>query len=216
MSNPPSGSPVTDLVHMYRSGHTQAAEELLCRFAPYLHKWQRLLLYGVWDSRDAELRHFLSMLKGAPAAGECDLRVISNRVRERLKSYDPEDLTQEIQVAFLYTALRCSSIRLHFRYTLHERLIALMKDPVVFSSDRRVPLSTELPAPAEPDIDESWVQGITCGPGFDELSVGERRILRLTKWCGYSTEQVARTLEVSESTITRAIRHAKAILQIEQ
>lgn len=208
MNLPASETPIPALVQAYRAGAAYAAEELLQRFAGYLHKWERLLLEGIWDPQDKELKQFLQM------QGCADSPYSSRpHIEWRLKCYERQDVLQEIQVAFLDTALHCSSIRLHFRYTLHHRMEGLTKDPTTYGSYLRAPFPQEVEAPEAPDIDELWVQGVTCGPRFEALTVRERRILQLTCWCGYTIKQVATQLRISPSTVKRDSRQAKALLQ---
>jgi DNA-directed RNA polymerase specialized sigma subunit len=169
----------------------------------------RLLLYGKWDHKDKEIRHFLQLL------GSVDIEKTAQILCLRLKAYEKEDLEQEVRVAFLNTCRSSNSIRKHFRYTLQRRVVILLKDPLVYRQASNIPLQDEEdPIYRAPDIDDAWVAGYTCGPGFDELSVEERRILQLCKYYGFSIEHAATVMGKSTATISRAISRAKRVLSI--
>lgn len=208
--SPSSTEWITPLIERYRQGDESAASELLERFEKYLLKWQRLLLYGRWDQRDAEIRAFLSTL------GSLDLNVTAQVISRRLKAYEAADLRQEIKVALLETALRYGSITNYYRHILRKRLGVLTRDPLVFGFHRPTTL-IDLPdqhcAPA-PEINESWVSGITCGPGFDQLTAEERKIVQLIYWFGFTEDKAAAILDVSRSTVTRRLRRVREILRV--
>jgi DNA-directed RNA polymerase specialized sigma24 family protein len=210
-STPATGSPLNPLIERYRRGDSSAAEELLTRFERYLAKWLRLLLYASWDPRDRELSHFLHLL------GSVDLKSTAQILSRQLKAYEKEDLEQEVKVTLLDTALRCRSIRRQYRYILHHRVMQLIRDPLVFGGSH-LPLLEEqlpgIPGTYNPDIDQNWVAGSTCGEGFAELTPREREILRLWKWHGHTIEQVAQMLGLSVATVNRAIARSKQVLRV--
>lgn len=208
---------VNQLIDRYRAGDPSAAEELLARFDRYLQKWVRLFLYASWDPKDQELRHFLSML------GSVDLNQTAQILSRQLKAYEKEDIEQEVRVALLDCAMRRHSIRRQYRYILHHRIVPLIRDPVVFSGypplapadvcDQKY-TQIEVKHTWAPDIDQAWVEGLTCSPGFDQLSKQERHILQLTKWYGHSIEATSRMLGVSVATVNRAIAKARRVLRV--
>src|SRR5579872_5819301 len=116
-ATPIPNSPVTSLVELYREGVSPAAATLLTRFTPYLQKWDRLLLYGRWDQKDKEIRHFLQMM------GSMDINKTALIISLGLKAYEKEDVEQEVRVVFLEVALRTQSIRKNFRYYLQKRVV---------------------------------------------------------------------------------------------
>lgn len=210
----PSG--ISLLVERYRAGIQSAGDELLIRFHPYLTKWLRLLIHGRWDGRDGEVRHFLEML------GCLDIRVTAQILATRLRCYEPADLEQEVRVALLETALKCRSIRKQYRYLLRDRIAQCLKDPLTRGYYERVSWDGEeelggalrTHPEGEVPLNMAWLQGLTCGPGFDELTILERAVLRYNKGFGYSIARTADALGVSASTVDRAIRHAKGILRV--
>lgn len=200
---------IVELVKRYRSGDEEAAAELISRFERYLQKWNRLLLTGRWDGRDGEIRSFLHTL------GSMDVNLTAQVISKRLKAYERADIEQETRVALLETAIRYGNVVGYFRYVLRKRLGELTRDPLVFGFPQRGELK-EIPEEPEahPDIDESWVEGDTCGPGFDELSPRERKVLQLHYWFGFTEEKVAEILGVSRSTVSRTLRRARLILKV--
>jgi DNA-directed RNA polymerase specialized sigma24 family protein len=201
---------INQLVEQFRSGDSQAAETLLQAFDRYLHKWYRLLTQGYWDRRDQEIRHFLHML------GSVDLNQTALILAQRLKAYDREDLAQETKVTLLETFIRYGNASAMYRLVLKKRLADLTHDPLTFGFHQRRQLVEvqESPDLLPADINEAWVDGATCGPGFSELTAQERRVLQLTKWYGYTVERSAEVMGCSVSTVVRALRRAKEVLKI--
>lgn len=212
----PFYSGVQLLVERYRAGIPEAAEELLIRFHPYLTKWNRLLTAGRWDGRDSEVRHFLELLSSPCGTMTAPL------LAHRLKCYEREDLEQEILLAFLEAALKCRSIRKQFRFLLRDRVLAALKDPLTrHYHDHTSVVDLEgrereegLSIVDSPEINGAWIQGVTCGPGFDRMNPQERAILRYTHWLGYTNDQAAQALGLSLSTVNRTIRKAKEVLKV--
>jgi hypothetical protein len=211
--SPLQSAPLSGLIDLYRNPNHplagRAATEILSRFERYLQKWTRLLLFGRWDHKDKELKHFLQMM------GSVDIEKTAQILCLRLKAYERVDIEQEVRVVFLHTAVTGKSIRLHFRYSLQKRLVQLLKDPLVYQFGQHVPLS-DLNEGVHPtaDIDEAWVAGFTCGPGFDELTPDERKILQLCKHYGLTLEQTAASLGIGVATVGRVIRKAKRVLAV--
>jgi hypothetical protein len=211
MSCSPARKPseVQDLIDLYQTGDVAAGEELLSRFEQYLQKWVKVIHLGRWDRKDREVRHFLHML------GSVDLDQTAQIIARRMKAYEKADIEQEVKVTLLDTVLRYGEIREHYRFVLKKRLAELTQDPHTFGFGWRQPLEYVTEGAIQPvDINEAWVAGLTCGPGFDELTPHERRILQLTKWFGYSVEKTADLMGCSISTVTRSIRRAKKVLKI--
>lgn len=207
MSN--SSLEINNLVSRYREGDSSAAEELLKRYEWYLKKWLRLLSDGRWDRRDKEVCHFLSMV------GSVDISTSAQILHKGLRPYEKDDLLQEVRVAFLDTARRADNIVSQFRFVLWRRIKYLLEDITVSHRDYAVELSDANVAIEDaPELDSAWVEGITCGAGFDEMSPQERLILLFTKWYGFSIDKTAVMLGVSPATIDRAIRRAKVILKV--
>lgn len=210
----PNNLPLTGLVELYRneacgSNPSTTAIVLLDRFQPYLQKWMKLLIFGRWDRKDKEIRHFLQMM------GSMDIEKTCQIISLRLKAYDREDIEQELRLVFLQTALRTKSIRKHFRYALQKRIVKLLRDPLVYNHDLHVPLNeSSHTCPVCIDIDELWVVGFTCGPGFDELTSHERRILQLHYYQGLTIEGTAKYLGISTATVSRVLSKTKRVLAV--
>lgn len=195
------------LVKAYRAGDPHAAQELLWRFDRYMKKWVRLLSAGYWDPKDRELGHFLAMM------GSVDVHTTAQVLHQRLRAYEAEDLQQEVAVCLLDTALRFGNISAQFRFRLKQRVLELLQDPLTYDISRNLPLeeSEEIPAPEE-ELGPLWIEGLTCGKGFDELTREERLTLLLAKHYGLPIDRVAAILRVSPSTINRTIRRARVVL----
>jgi DNA-directed RNA polymerase specialized sigma24 family protein len=200
---------INHLVAGYRAGDSQAAQELLWRFDRYMQKWVRLLATGYWDPKDRELGHFLAMM------GSVDVHTTAQVLHQRLRVYEKEDLQQEVAVCLLDTALRFGNISAQFRFRMKQRVLELLRDPLTYDFSRNLPLeeSEEIPAPEE-DLGPLWIEGLTCGKGFDELTCEDRLILLLAKHYGFPIERVAAILQVSPSTINRTIRRARTVLAV--
>jgi DNA-binding NarL/FixJ family response regulator len=204
--------PLTGLVDRYRQdcafpSPSRAAAVLLERFQPYLQKWIRLLASGKWDHKDKEIRHFLQMM------GSMDIEKTVQIVYLKMKVYEREDIEQEVSVVFLETALKTRSIRQHFRYALQKKVVSLLRDPLVYNHDQHLPINEAVTyAVAATDIDDLWVAGFTCGPGFDQLTPDERKILQLHHHCGFTIETTARSLGIGTATVNRVISKVKKIL----
>jgi len=213
-TNPPtdrtSSELINELVSRYRAGDRAAAEELLLRFNRYLGKWLRLLTTGGWDPRDREVRHFLIMV------GSVDINATAHILCKRLRAYERADLEQEVKVALLETALRYGNIHGQFRFILRRRVMGLVHDPLVFGAAQNVEYTDLLARPAEGanELNAAWVEGLTCGRGFVDLTPDERRILLLNKHYGFTIDQTAKILGVSAATVNRAIYRAKVVLAI--
>ncbi len=201
---------INELVERFRTGDRPAAELLLHHFQPYLGKWLRLLTTGRWDRRDREVRHFLSML------GSVDVGQTALILAQRLRAYERDDLLQEVRVALLETVLRYGNVTAMYRMVLKRRLADMTHDPLTFGYHAHRSLADvgEVESNDPPEINEAWVAGLTCGPGFAELTDQERRVLQLTKWYGYSVERTAEIMDCSISTITRSLRRARAVLKV--
>jgi hypothetical protein len=204
-----SVSEITLLIQRYKLGDSTAAEELLTKFNKYMRKWKNLLCFGKWNSKDSDIKFFLAAL------GSLDIHNTCQIIYTRLKSYEKEDIEQEITLALLETALRYGNIHKYFKYTLLHRVSALIRDPLTRSFLTEIPV---LESGREIDhyieIDSAWVEGKTCGIGFDELTCIEREILRLTKYYGYTVNETSEMLGIPISTIERAIRRAKVVLKV--
>lgn len=195
------------LIERYRQGDQDAATELITRFAPYLEKWYKLLTQGRFRLRDEEIRHFLRMTINLDSISSAQI------IARQLKAYEPADLKQELQVVLLQTALKHDNISANFRYQLKGRVQELLSDPLVFNYDRRTML-TEWQVEPQQSIDDSWVQGITCGKGFDQLTDRQRRIIQHTFWYGYSQERTADILQIPLRTVEREIRRIREVLKV--
>ncbi len=206
----PSG--ITSLVVRYRAGDTEAAEILLRRFDRYLGKWIRLLTKGEWNPKDAEIQGFLTLL--GSDSGDAAGRALAHR----LKCYEREDLVQEVKLALLVTSLRYWRICRHFRYVLKERVVVLLSDPIAHCYHKTVPYAEDGPyeqeAPDAPDIDEMWVDGVTCSKPFAELTREERSMIRFVKHLNYSIARTAEIMGVSPSTVARALAHTREVLRV--
>ena len=199
--------PITGLVEMYRNQYTPAATVLLEKFRPYLLKWVRLLIYGKWDHKDKEIKHFLSMM------GNKNVEGIAPILSLQLSSYESVDIEQEIRLVFLETILNTRSIRKYFRYALQRRVVKLLRDPLVYYHNKQIPVSNLIvSAPDATEIDDTWVAGFTCGDGFIDLTIDERRVIQLHHYFGYTIEQTAVTMNVSPSTINRMLRNIRSTL----
>lgn len=206
----PTSLNTNDLIDLYVNGDSQAAEVLITKFSRYLDKWVRLLTSGRWNPQDSEIHHFLSML------GSVDINSTAQLIANKMKAYEKEDVEQEIKLVFLETILRFRNIRKYFRYLLQRRVKYLFQDPLVFSYHASVPFedSKSVDSAEWVDIDGAWVEGVTCGIGFDDLSQLERRVIQLNKWYGYSVEVVAGMLGVSTSTVNRILAKARLVLKV--
>lgn len=204
-----SVSEITLLIQQYKLGDSTAAAELLSRFNKYLKKWKNLLCFGKWNSKDADIKFFLTAL------GSLDIHNTCQIIYTRLKSYEKEDIEQEITVALLETALRYGNIHKYFKYALLHRVSALIRDPLTRSFLVEIPvMDSGRNMDHYIEIDADWVEGKTCGIGFDELTCTEREILRLTKYFGYTVNETALMMDIPISTIERAIRRAKVVLKV--
>lgn len=199
------------LLEAYHAGDNRAGELLLARYSRYLAKWKRFLTLGKWDPRDGELRHFLRML------GAADPEATAQYLVRRLKAYDHDDLEQVLKLTLFECATRHGSPTAQFRYLLKRRIIGMTRDPLIYDWKKRAPLDEELDVGVRPaEIDEAWVLGITCGPGFVQLSERDRRVLQLVFWYGWTHVRVAEHLEVHLSTVERSIRRIKRVLRRER
>lgn len=207
---PSTSDQINDLVARYRGGDRSAAEELLTRFDRYLGKWLRLLTSGRWDPRDREVRHFLIMM------GSVDINATAHILSRRLKAYERADLEQEAKVALLETALRYGNIHGQFRFVLRRRVMAMIHDPVVFGASHNLQYTEacEVPVHDAEELNAAWIEGLTCGRGFDELTADERRIILLNKQFGFTIEQTAKILGISPATVNRAIHRTKVVLAV--
>lgn len=204
-----SSAEIDYLVERYRSGDGAAAEELLECYDWYMKKWLRLLTTAKWDKKDREIAHFLSMV------GSVDINSSAHILRHRLRIYEKDDLLQEVKISLLDTALKYRNIVAQYRFVLWARLKYLLDDTIVSYRDRGITLdAVDLCSEDVPDLDAAWVEGITCGAGFDELTPQDRLILLFTKWHGFSIDQTANLLGVSAATIDRSINRSKGILRV--
>lgn len=203
---------LTGLVDCYRQdclgdNPSQAAMILLTRFQPYLQKWMRLLSDGRWDRKDKEIRHFLQMM------GSMDIEKTSYIISMKMKAYTREDIEQELTLVFLQTALKTPSIRKNFKYALQKKIVSLLRDPLVYNHDQNLQVNEAIAVDTTAtQIDDLWVAGVTCGPGFDELTVDERKVLQLHHHYGYTIEHTARTLGIGTATVSRTISRVKRVL----
>lgn len=199
----PTTITIGQLVHCYRDGDQEAAQQLLERFDGYLKKWVHLFASGTYDAADDEIRQFLSL------TGHPDLRGVARLISRRLQAYETADLQQEVSVILLETARKHDHIQSRFRFLLFKRLKELTRDPAVFRYDQNTVLLEETtPQPSAADIDDSWVQGLTCGVGFDQLTTFERQVLRYTTWFGFGINRTAKVLAVTPQQVRLAVTHA--------
>lgn len=204
---------IDDLVFQYRNGNAEAGEELLIRFAPYLAKWNRLLIRGTWDFSDTEVQDFLRICSMGP--GPVDLLQTAEVLQRVLSTfYDQDDLLQELRVCLLETARRYTNITASFRYVLRDRILrrgpensrGLLEETLLHT---RLGLGGEVEACADSLVEATWVEGITCGPAFRLLTAEQRYILRAVYQEGLTDLQVAERLGKSERTVRRQRWKAK-------
>jgi DNA-directed RNA polymerase specialized sigma24 family protein len=191
------------LVKEYRVGVSGASEALLVAFTPLLVKYWRLLTSGLWDIDDKDITKFLRML------GTADLELTSERLVQTMKVYDPEDIWGELVLCLYKTAKRYTNISSTFKYIVKQRVITLIRDPIVYSTLADLETSsTKDPG----DIDQAWINGVTAGDGWDQLTCLERAVIKLIYWDGLSMAVAAKKLHISLSQLKRCKRIGKSIL----
>jgi hypothetical protein len=112
---------ITNLVIQYREGNTNAAEKLLQRFAPLLHKYRNVLWYGKFSSLDPEMYRFLGFFHK-------DRKTAAELLSISLRKGEIEDLEQILSYSLLKTALKYNKISAGFKFILKEEIAYITRD----------------------------------------------------------------------------------------
>lgn len=187
-----------NLVRNYRVGAPEASEALLAAFMPLIAKYFRLLTRGIWDIDDPDTTGFLRML------GNTDLEQTSERLVRALTCYESDDIRQELVVCLFKTAQKYTNIASNFKYETKTRIVALIRDPLVYQAlSMRSEDEYKATVTDEMEIDQSWINGLTAGYGWDTLSSVERAVIKLVYWDGLGEAVAAKKLHMSIRQLRR-------------
>lgn len=189
---------IDELILRYRSGDSEASEELLIKFEPLLSKYFKLLRTGRYNARDPEIRKFLGM------CGKTDIDRTASLLAWRLRRLEREDISQECSVALLETALKYLNISGAYKYVLHRRVMAILKSDVPEVPYPDTIQMEELVAapPQNVDIDSKWIEGDTADL-FSDLTKEDRLLIKMV-WHDYlSEENICKQLEISRGELKR-------------
>ncbi len=241
---------IEELVARYQEGDQAAATELIDTFQNYLDKFAGVLVDGVVDLRNRDTRNFIILFIADEGVRKSLRRARYNKavhsaaydvvslVHKTCGAYEPEDIQQELVLILLTLAKRykkkgskhnfCGYLYNVFRYDLYRRVLAMTRDPAVFSLLDNVSyndtsyinldsdftdqdeLYIDMPYIANEDdcLDYNWIQGYTCDDAFDGLSKLDRYILKLSYEDGVTDVDIAKKLGMHRHTIRTKKRDA--------
>ena len=189
------------LVRDYRVGASGSSEALLEAFMPLIAKYYRLLTAGVWDIDDPDITGFLKML------GTSDLEQTSERLVRAMKNYESDDIKHELVLILFNTAKKYTNISSNFKYVAKTRIIALIHDPLIYRSITLDAAESRTCTVDDKDIDQAWVNGLTVGDGWDQLTSVERAVIKYIYHDGLGDAVAAKKLHV---TVRQLRRYKKA------
>lgn len=243
MSNIDNYDHIDGLVASYQGGNQSAAEELIEIFQNYLDKFAAILIDGHADLRNRDTRNFIILFISDPNIRKNLKRARYNRVsrssaydvvsllQKTCSAYEPDDISQELILILLSLANRyakkgkkhnfCGYLYNVFRYDLYRRVLAMTRDPAVFSLLDNIPyndinyvnmdsdftdqdeLYIDVPFIDEEgdSLDHNWVHGYTCNDAFDVLSKLERYILKLSYEDEMTDIDIGKKLSMHRHTI---------------
>lgn len=196
------------LVMAYREGHPGAAEALVDAFEPLISKYFRLLVDGSWDIDDKDVLSFLHMIsKRRPEQAATNISESMSRVCE------PADVHQELVLVLLETALRYVNVSSNYRFVVREHVTRMLGESIIFDRlDEDVDLESLYHFIEIGAIDTAWVNGLTAGDGFDQLTVVQRAILKYIYEDGLAVSVAAKKLKLSVRHLQRLKSSAETAL----
>ncbi len=152
-----------------------------------------------------------------------------------------DDIKQELRVTFLTLAKRwkkggvktnfCGYIYNSFRYELHRNLIETIKDPLSYKAymniryddtdviseyedyKKDIDFDDVLMLVIEDELDNSWIEGITCSDMFIALTPLQRSIVKHYYIDGLTDQKIASKLKMHVNTIFIHRRKAVNLLK---
>jgi RNA polymerase sigma factor (sigma-70 family) len=239
-----------EIVQAYRSTRNDAdSQRLIDAFEGYIVKFYNLIRWGRVAIADRDIREFLKLYMKSEysrkhihkyshmATIRQDIYSIAESIKNLLKTYENEELMNEIYTAFLTMATRYKSPdgkpRFHdyilkaFHYQLRRQLQILVEDPIVFNTVQNINFhedhnnldhyeDTAACYTIEDDMEEfndNWILGYTSDENYKNLSVMERKIIKMYYLDEMSDQEIADGLGICRATVNR--RRNKAVKNLE-
>jgi RNA polymerase sigma factor (sigma-70 family) len=243
-----------EIVQAYRSTKNDAdSQRLIDAFEGYIVKFYNLIRWGRVAIADRDVREFLKLYMKNEytrkhihqyyhmAAVRHEIYSVAESIKNLLKTYENEELKNEIYTAFLTMANRYKSPdgkpRFHdyilkaFHYQLRRQLQTLVEDPVVFNIVQNINFHEEYGYDFHDDMstidgyqdmtatytieekmeefNDNWILGYTADENYKNLSVMERKIIKMYYLDEMSDQDIADGLGICRATVNR--RRNKAV-----
>lgn len=234
---------INDLVKECHNKNTDAALELIKIFSSFINKYKLMLKHSTVNYEDKDTRRFLALfskhlesrkkLKSKVLSYEINsiAHAITEQLNYQLACIPEEDIEQDIIRIILLLVSRyedkgknfCAYLYNTFRYEMKRVVDSYVSDPInAFLEYDEADQSYEdaylnidnLVKEFEDELDLNWIQGLTCGDDFADVSKMDRMILSLYYERNYSEQKIADTLGVHRNTIFT--RRTKAVKKIRE
>lgn len=235
---------IDQLVFEYQQGSDLAAYDILDSLASYMDKYISLLKSRDIDYTDLDTRRFLSLFtqnmrdrtllrnKDLTKETKVVIQELLYRICNQLEHTAEEDLKQDICSIILLLAKRYKYtgetyyeyLQDTFRYEMKQVIDAYIYDPsinyVPLHSLSNEPTNNQptyydnLLTELDDELDLNWVQGITCGEEFQDLSQMERLIIKMYYHLDYSDSAIADLLGVHKNTVFQKRQDATSKIKI--
>jgi RNA polymerase sigma factor (sigma-70 family) len=250
-----------EIVQAYRRTKNDAdSQRLLDAFEGYIVKFYNLIRWGRVAIADRDVREFLKLYMKSEysrkhihkyshmATIRQDIYSVAESIKNLLKTYENQELKNEIYTAFLTMATRYKSPdgkpRFHdyilkaFHYQLRRQLQTLVEDPVVFNSIQNINFHDDYHRNDDfseqdvfqnidnyrdtgsytieermEDFNDNWILGYTADDNYKNLSVMERKIIKMYYLDEMSDQEIADGLGICRATVNR--RRNKAVKNLE-
>ncbi len=215
-----------ELLKRFQNGDKSAGEELLKKYEGFIAIFASLLYYGNYNHENTGVKKFLSLLC---SENNEKLDNIIKVINEMYSSYDYEDVLQDVQLSFLFTAKIYNEkytsenvenpfdyfLSFYFPYILKKNTIDKLNNEPLTSfytgfhrAGSELATTTE-EAVFDEEINDNWVSGDTCNEEFFLLTEEERRLLKLRYVDEMTLQEIADLEKKAKSTISRKIKRVK-------
>jgi DNA-directed RNA polymerase specialized sigma24 family protein len=194
------------IVDNFRHGQDGASQALLDAFEPIRGKYYRLLTTGIYDNKDRDIAHFLSMLGNKNLHNTA--RSLANAVKVSLGN---EDLSQELMLCLFETALRYSNISSTYKYVVKEHMKSLLKETIYYENSDPDDME-KVGTWDHEEIDDKWVEGESASELWQSLSVRQRELMKTIYLDGYSIAECAERLDIPLTIVKREEKEARQII----
>lgn len=208
---------IDNLVKQYNNGDKESAMQLIETFKPYIYKYLNLLKYNKIQYGN-DVRRFLALFvsdievrksihnKKDPRSAKYMYETCS-LLNMQLNYVSAEDLEQDMYSILLVLATRykdknksfAAYVYNAFIYELKRTVESYIMDPL----NSYVILDENITYANDDDLDDDWVNGITCNYVFEKLKPIDRQILKLYYDIGYTDKQIADILGMHKQSVYR-------------